>query len=376
MKKRTISLLYGVETKTHEMMTRLREKLWYEQDIIGIKQKLSQCEVTHVSEAQKKDIRAYWMRLTGKSIPVLWHEYFYSRNGFFSVKYVPSCLYHSDIAYHLNCRPLTMAYTDKCSYDNYFADVWRPKTIVRNINGYFYDERRPISKEEALERCANLANAVIKPSMIGMWGTGVRIFSTSDGALNEKETTVDVFNQFGKNFIVQEKVVQHDEMSRLNPTSLNTLRFLTFRRGDEVVILYAVVRIGRKDRIVDNETAGGINADIDLVSGRIIDCAYGTPMEKRIQTTDIGTVLKGFQIPSFDQAASIVKGLHLRLPYFHLVGWDFGIDQDGRPVMIEWNRCPDLSQTAHGPAFGDLTEEIVKFALQQPDTFDSRMWNG
>ena len=71
-----------------------------------------------------------------------------------------------------------------------------------------------------------------------------------------------------------------------------------------------------------------------------------------------------------------MKDLHLRLPYFHLVGWDFGIDREGRPVMIEWNRCPDLSQTAHGPAFGDMTEEVVKFAFSQPDYFDARLWNG
>lgn len=376
MNKRTISFYYGLETKAHEVMTRLRERLWYETDVNGIKKKLAQCDVTPLSVAQKKDIVAYWKRLTGKTVPLFWHEYFYSRNGKYSEKYVPSCLYHSDIAYHLNCRPLTMAYTDKCSYDSYFADVWRPKTRVRNINGYYFDESHPISKEEAWERCANLESAVIKPSMIGMWGTGVRVFSTSDGMLNEKESIEDLFARFGVNFIVQDKVEQHEEMSRLNPTSLNTLRFLTYRRADEVVILYAVVRIGRKDKVVDNETAGGINADIDLGSGRIIDCAYGTPSEKRILNTDVGTVLKGFQIPSFEQAASLVKDLHLRLPYFHLVGWDFGIDKDGKPIMIEWNRCPDLSQTAHGPAFGDLTEEIVRFAMQQPDTFDSRLWNG
>ena len=357
-------------------MTRLREKLWYEKDINGIKQKLTQCDVTPLSPAQKKDIIAYWKRLTGKIVPVYWHEYFYSRNGRYSVRYVPSCLYHSDIAYHLNCRPLTMAYTDKCSYDNYLADVWRPKTVVRNINGFFYDDKKPISKDEAVERCSNLGGAVIKPSMIGMWGTGVRVFSTSEGMLSETESTLDLFSQFGKNFIVQEKVEQHAEMSRLNPSSLNTVRVLSYLREKDVIILYAVVRIGRKDRVVDNETAGGINADIDLESGRIIDCAYGTPSEKRILTTDIGTVLRDFQIPSFDQVVSIVKELHFRLPYFHLVGWDFGIDQDGRPVMIEWNRCPDLSQTAHGPAFGEFTEEIVRFAMQQPDTFDSRLWNG
>lgn len=37
MKKRTISFFYGLETKTHEFMTRLRERLWYEADVNGIK---------------------------------------------------------------------------------------------------------------------------------------------------------------------------------------------------------------------------------------------------------------------------------------------------------------------------------------------------
>ena len=376
MQSRTIDLCYSFETKMHSAMTSLREKLWQEVDINSIKQKLAQCDVKPLSSAQKREIQAYWKNLTGKDVPIFWHEYFYSRNSFFSERYVPTSLYHSSIIYHLNTRPLTMAYTDKCSYDNYLSDVWRPKTIVRNINGFFYDDSKPINREEALELCKNLKDVVIKPSMIGMWGTGVRIFSSEDGRLSENETVQDLFNQFDKNFIIQKKVIQHTDMSRLNPTSLNTLRVLSFRHEDEVTILYVVVRIGRKDKMVDNETAGGINADVDLTTGCIKECAYGTPAEKRILTTDIGTELKGFKIPSFDKVASVVKELHKRLPYFHLVGWDFGVDKDGRPVMIEWNRCPDLSQTAHGPAFGDKTEEIVKFAMSLPDTFDSRMWNG
>jgi hypothetical protein len=247
---------------------------------------------------------------------------------------------------------------------------------VRNINGLYFDGSQPISKEDALQRCSHLDRAVIKPSMFGKWGTGVRVFSTEDGRVSETETIENLFNQFGEDFIIQEKVQQHAEMSRLNPTSLNTLRILSLLYGNEVIILYAVVRIGRKDRVVDNETAGGINADIDLASGKILDCAYGTPSEKRITHTDVGTELKGFEIPSFNQAISIVKKLHLRLPYFHLVGWDFGIDEQGRPVMIEWNRNPDLSQTAHGSAFGDMTEDVVKYALSLPDNFDSRVWKG
>lgn len=357
-------------------MTALREKLWFEEDINIIKGKLSRCDVTPLSDTQKKEIKQFWVKLSGKDIPVYWHEYFYSRNGEYSVRYVPTCLYHSDLIYHLNIRPLTMAYTDKNSYDDYLQDVWRPKTIVRNINGYFFDDKQPITRAEALEKCSDLKDAVIKPSMIGMWGTGVRIFDTDHGMVGETESVSDLFKVFDKNFIIQKKVIQHEQMSRLNPTSLNTLRVLSYRQGDEVYIMYAVVRIGRKDKIIDNETAGGINADIYLDTGCIKDCAYGSAAEKRILKTDVGTELKGFQIPAFDNVISIVKDLHLRLPYFHLVGWDFGVDKDGRPVLIEWNRCPDLSQTAHGPAFGDMTEEVVRFALSQPDYFDARLWNG
>lgn len=376
MKQSTIKNVRYFEGKMHHVLTRIRERMWYEDDINGMKRKLAQCDITPLSEAQKQDIKNYWKKLVDRDVPILWHEYFYSRNGEFSVRYIPTCLYHSSIIYHLNLRPLTMAYTDKCFYDNYLADVWRPQTIIRNINGCFYDARKLISKVEALEICRDLKDAVIKPSMIGMWGTGVQMISSENGMVGEKETVEDLFNQYGKNFIIQKKVVQHEGMSRLNPTSLNTLRVLSYLHGDEVCVLYAVVRIGRKDKLVDNETAGGINADVNLENGCVKDCAYGTPSEKRILSTDVGTVLKDFPIPSFDKVISIVKDLHLRLPYFHLVGWDFGIDSEGRPVMIEWNRCPDLSQTAHGPAFGDMTEEIVRFALKQPDSFDARLWKG
>ena len=376
MNKSVIAILRSNEKRVSNQITKLRERLWYEEDINSIRKKLLQCEVTPLSQEQKKEINAYWKKLIGKEIPTYWHEYFYSRNGEFSVRYVPTCVYHSNLVYRLNMRPLTMAYTDKCSYDNYLPDVRRPETIIRNINGYYFDDKHSITKKEAIERCKNLKDVVIKPSMIGMWGTGVRIISTDNGRVDEKETVEELFDTFKENFIIQKKVVQHSEMSRLNPTSLNTLRVLSYHHGDEVVVLYAVVRIGRKDRLVDNETAGGINADICLKDGHIKDCAYGTPSEKRILTTDIGTVLKGFEIPAFNDVLATVKELHKRLPYFNLIGWDFGVDDTGKPVLIEWNRCPDLSQTAHGPAFGDMTEEIVKFAMSQRDTFNIRLWNG
>lgn len=357
-----------------QLIDKNKRKLWIKHDIQNIKEKLTKCDRVPLTQEQINDIRSYWRKIVNDNVPYYWHEYFFSRNGNFSVKYVPTCLYHSHVIFQLNFRPFANAYVDKNVYDFYFPDVLRPKTIIKNINGFYYDDKGAITEEEALLHCNNLGAAVIKPSLEGMWGRGVRVFYTQNGFVDGKEDVKQLIKSYGSNFMVQEKLIQHQEMSKLNPTSLNTLRVLSYRQGTEVFVLYAVVRIGRKGKSVDNETAGGINADVDLQSGRILDCAYGTPSEKKILTTDCGTMLKGFQIPSFHQVMSTVKELHLRLPYFQLVGWDFGIDQEGRPVMIEWNRAPDLSQTAHGPAFGDMTEEIFKEAKRHKDSYMIHMY--
>lgn len=327
-------------------------------DISNIKNKLKQCDVNPLSQGQKQEIQNFYKKHFGFEVPLFWHEYFYSRNNNFSVKYIPTCLYHNEIVYRLNNYGFMNAYVDKNFYDIIFSDVNRPKTIVKNMNGYFYDHEKSISQNAARELCNNLPGAVVKPAQESMWGKGVRIFQTNNGLLDDNNSIESLFSLYSKNFIIQEKVEQHPDMAMLNPTSLNTLRVLSYREGDEIFILYVVVRIGRKGENVDNETAGGINADIDLETGRIKDCAYGTPSEKRILLTDIGTELKGFKVPSFQSVIETVKDLHLRMPYFNIIGWDFGVDKEGKPIMIEWNKCPDLSQTAHGPAFGDMTETI------------------
>lgn len=151
---------------------------------------------------------------------------------------------------------------------------------------------------------------------------------------------------------------------------------MSYLKDTEVIILYAVIRIGRKGQVVDNETAGGIKADIDLQTGKIKGPAFGSPTEKNMTQTDSGAVLDGYLIPSFQQVLDFVKDLHYRLPYFRIVGWDITVDKDGIPVMIEWNRQAELSQVAHGPAFGEYTEEILSIVRSGRNTrFDMLNWN-
>lgn len=335
----------------------------YRNDVNGMRKKLAQSSPLKLSKGQISDIQKFYKKVAGHAVPTLWHQYFYSRNGLWSEQYVPTCFYHKELIYRLNNYQFRHAYVDKGVFDIFFPDVNRPKTIIKNLNGYFYDEKSPISKHDAIERCKEIDEAIIKPSQEGMWGKGVKLITSNQGVDFGR-----LFDQYGQNFIIQQRVSQNDQLSMLNPTSLNTLRVLSYRHGDEVYILYAVVRIGRIGQNIDNETAGGINADVDIEKGCILECAYGTPAEKKILKTDCGTELKGFMIPAFGKVLDNVRKLHTRLPYFNLVGWDWGIDSNEEPVLIEWNRCPDLSQTAHGPAFGQLTEMIIKDTLSKKDT--------
>lgn len=334
-----------------------------------IKKSMQLCPMKPLTKGQEADIKAYFKKHLNRNIPTYWHQYLYSRNGLYSEKYIPTSIYSSSIIYNLNNYQFSLAYVDKGFYDTLFPDVNRPKTFVKNVNGFYYDDNNAITKEEAVERCSNLEAAIIKPTVLGTWGMGVQLFHSENGFIPELNQSVsDLFSQYKNSFIIQSKLEQHPDIAKLNPTSVNTIRVLSYRRDNEVIVLYAVIRIGRMGKVVDNETAGGIKADIDLQTGRIKGPAFGSPTEPNMPQTDSGVTLDNYQIPSFPQILDFVKSLHLRLPYFRLIGWDISVDANGNPVMVEWNRSAELSQVAHGPAFGDYTEEILYKALHEKNT--------
>jgi len=334
-----------------------------------IKHAMKSYPMKPLTAGQKADVKAFYKKHIGREVPTDWHQYFYSRNGLWSEKYIPTSIYNTEILWRLNKFHFRYAYADKSTYDSVFNDINRPRTIIKNVNGYFYDCEHLLTEVEAFERCSNLEEAIIKPTIGGTWGVGVKLIQSTNGIITDTNRSVkDLFASYKQDYIVQERLEQHPDMAKLNPTSLNTIRVMSYHRGDEVVILYAVVRIGRKGQIIDNETAGGIKADIDLQTGRIKGCAMGGPTEDRMPLTDVGTPTENYPIPCLDKVLDTVKEMHLRIPYFNLIGWDMSVDKDGKPTLIEWNSAPQLSQVGHGPAFGDLTEEILDNAMGRKNT--------
>lgn len=321
-----------------------------------------------LSNAQKKEVQDFYMDLIGKKVPLYCHEYFYSRTGHFTKEYVPNNIYHCELVPKANEHRMQSALGDKNMCDFLFPGENIVHSILKNMNGYYYYEGRPVSEEEAVVLCQNLEKVIIKPSRKSE-GKGILLISVNAGVTDVNGKTISqLFKEYKKDFLIQDWVRQHKDMAALNPTSVNTIRILSYRSEMEVLIIYSVVRIGRSGSVVDNQCAGGISTTIDK-EGRLGKTAFGGFSSDNIDKTDTGIVLKGYQLPSYDKAIEMVKRLHLKLPFFNIVGWDVAIQEDGEPVLIEFNTNPGLSQSAFGSGMGDYTERIIRELWPRPNTW-------
>lgn len=320
-----------------------------------------------LSGEQEREIKKYYKDLLGISVPLAWHRYFYRRTGVYSPKYIPTSLYYTEIIGKINQMRFERAYSDKNITELLLKGIKQPPTVIKNMNGSYYVDGSIVTREKALQICSNMDDVIVKPTLQSH-GDGVKKFSVKNGVTSVNGMAIgELFDSYKMNFIVQKVVHQHERMSALNPSSVNTIRVLSYKSGMDVVIPYTVVRIGRQGWDIDNETAGGISAKINA-DGIVGKYAYGTPGNDMVERTDSGVVLEGYQIPSYEKIVDTVKMLHLQLPHFNLIGWDISVDEDGEPVLIEWNVWPELSQSANGPAFGDYTERILKEIWNRPNT--------
>lgn len=328
------------------------------------KEMVSGIKLRKLSREEKESINSYYEDQLGKRVNIRWHQYYYSINGVFTPRYVPLGLYYATILPMLNDRSMTKAYADKNFTERLFPDVLQPKSIVKNINGFYYNGMEAISEKQAIDMCSNLPDAVIKQAVESAQGKSVIRFSSFEGKTTHNNSSIgELFYKYKKNFIVQQVVTQHPELSRLNPTSLNTIRLTTFRRENEVVVLTSLLRMGRKGASVDNVSVGGVFCEIDG-SGRLKSPAYGINPTGVYEENDFGVKYDGILIPLFEQVVEEAKCLHMTLPYTRIIGWDFSINDEGKIVLIELNlHSPGVYQLI-GPALGAYTDEILNMVRQ------------
>lgn len=181
---------------------------------------------------------------------------------------------------------------------------------------------------------------------------------------NANEFTVDSLIEFmikNKYDLVEEFITQHNELSKLSPAAVNTVRIFTqLNKNDEVEILGCRLRISA-NKSVDNLAAGNIAAPIDIITG--IVCGPGIYSD--ITKSDViihpatNVNIIGFKIPFWEETLQLAKDAALLHKQNRSIGWDIAITENG-PDLIEGNHdwCKLLWQL---PVKQGLKKELERY---------------
>lgn len=319
---------------------------------------MSGIPVRRLSQSQKKLISQYFKTNIGITThDTLWHEMYYSINNDFDVRYIPINKVFQRVISRLNDETTMRAYADKNTYDIRFKEFNQPMTILKNRGGDFYIDNKIVSEKEAIRLFGTLDNVIIKPALETGQGHGVFCFHQKNLIVSPEQ----YLRSLGDNFIIQERVKQHAEIAKLNPSSLNTFRIVTYRERDNVYILNVTLKIGHKGEVVDNGHAGGYFVGTNE-DGTLKKWVYSLNPFSKKEMTESEIKVDGLPVPSFHKLKETVCELSLLLPYHRIVGWDMAIGENGNPLLVELNVNGfgvNIIQIPNGALLGKYTEKIL-----------------
>ena len=137
-------------------------------------------------------------------------------------------------------------------------------------------------------------------------------------------------------YIVEERVIQSKVMQCLNPSSVNTIRCMTFVTDKGIKIGPCFLKVGQGGSFVDNGGKGGILIGIDNATGKLNTIGFDEFLNEYPRHPDTGISFLGYQLPEWKKMCSLVKEMAERIPTVRYVGWDMAHTDKGW-VVIEGN---------------------------------------
>jgi len=310
-----------------------------------------------------------------------WYKVYSSISGKNDKHFIPESIYFTDIEPRLNDFMFVTPYADKNMYHKLYPSELIPRAIFRNIEGVFYGhnyENIRLAADAFSERVNPHSKLVVKKTIKSGGGQDVNVFEKRGGEFIDTHNNIlsleHLAQRYGRNYIVQEYVKQHDFFKKFNPSSVNTVRVFTYRSvlSEDIVPLQSVLRMGKKGAVVDNQASGGISRGIDN-TGKLNAFAidkYGSIYK------DYNSVIfkETDRVPQFSEiiewAVEVAKMNH----YTRVLALDFCVDKNGAVKLLEINNSNNeinFHQMNNGPLFGEYTEEITAYCARNPKTLCS-----
>ncbi len=330
------------------------------------------CKLTKEQEsAAKKFMKDNY----GKTLPLWWHRLYTNYTGVFDEKYFPEILFSVKLEEILNPHATAFPLGNKAfNPQRLFAgiapelNVKVPKAYLLDCNGIKWDE------DGNVVRCSEIANllknageVIIKPTLDSTGAKGVRLLNIHGTVdILTGEEVIDIINNYKADFIVQERVRNHESFAKLYPNSINTLRVVTFICNEEIHVAPLSMRIGVGGRYVDN--AGifiGVNRD-----GSLRDTGFTkTGINRFKEHPDTNVKFEGYKLEGVSDIVNAAVRLHGALPQLQILSWDLGYDENGKVVIIEVNTHSHslwFPQMVTGESFfGEFTADMYKLLIKK-----------
>lgn len=202
---------------------------------------------------------------------------------------------------------------------------------------------------------AGRGDVIAKP-IDGSSGRGIEKFTPNDW--KDSGAFIRQLNEKGLG-LLEDCIVQHPEMARLCPTSVNTIRIATLLGDKKQGVVYAYLRIGN-GKVMDNVDCGGMAAPVDLATGSL--ASVGADKQGNVYETHpmTGVTIPGFVIPYFSDAVAMCLEAAQVVPSVRFVAWDVAITNDG-PVFVEGNSFPSHAIPQFSAHFKDGVGIMPRF---------------
>lgn len=186
------------------------------------------------------------------------------------------------------------------------------------------------NREAFYEFVAKHTEFMAKPTDL-CCGAGIELVQSSEGTPDE------LYDRFIKNgqLLLEERLVQCDEIGRLHPDSINTIRVVTLLGK----VVFAVLRIGNMHYHVDNFNHDGLCVPVDIETGYVKYKALKKTGELYEEHPVTGVKITGITIPRWDEVVKTCEGAAKKIPQVGYVGWDVCI-RDNDVCLVEGNSFP------------------------------------
>lgn len=332
----------------------------------------------HYDKAIYKENEAYLKSLgykANKTDFILFSQYLTDRNK--AARIIPSYIINQWATPLLNPIAYRGFFEDKNSFDRIFQAGICPETILRRMNGKWYDkDYRPL-ETPTFQDIVSLLNSypdfIIKPTIDSSSGKGIDIFTKENNEFvsksDRKPFSLELIGEKWRNsdLIIQKVLRQSEYLSRFNETSVNTLRIAMYNSpvDNRPHLLWSIIRIGGKGSFVDNAHSGGVFVGIDK-DGKLNDYASDT-YGAIIREHNGISFSENHQIPNFHDIIQFVKELTPRLYPNRLIAFDIMIDDQNKPRLIEYNIRAFSDWLGYFSGFSSLSdyaEEILSYCKE------------